>query len=204
MEQLKEFYDEVDIIYDNYDLRPFIKELTNLEETIENWVHTHRDVKEHDEWERYENKQYELESKIHMLNSQIQNPKTHIYKRFKGFYHCKPCGFETKSKNSLMAHLKTYDHFHTIDDRLNLSKLYCNHCDQHMESLTEMTSHSKSGKCRNNLYCSICDTLFSSKQAKQKHKCGVVRDTNTFCEICDKHFASHQSWIRHHNRYHNQ
>ena len=172
----------LNIIYSNYDLRPYLEELESLEDKLS-------------KYKEYNLELYELRHKIEGIADKVNNPKPISHKMYDGYYKCMDCDYKTKSLNSIKAHYITYDHFHNINDTWGLKQCYCSYCDIYLDTIDLANKHINGG-CPKNRICQVCNRTFANKQAREKHKCGKPKQPK-YCKICDKTFATHGSYIRH-------
>jgi len=197
MEFLIKCLDEYEGYYKFYNIKDYKDELSNLYESMENWLNSHKDIKKHDNWEDIEKRLYEAKAKMEYANTCKIKNFVRVYHSVKGVYKCAHCNFETKSKCSIMSHYQSYDHFYTIGDNEGMEKCKCSSCDKIFPTIKKRIRHES--MCKESNYCNKCCKTFSTHNYFKKHVCKTLAKIDPYCNICDKRFASVQCFKNHQN-----
>lgn len=195
MEFLIKCLEEYEGYYKFYNIKDYKDELSNLYDSMENWLNSHKDIKNHDNWEDIEKRLYEAKAKMEYANTGRSKKLVKVHHMINGVYKCSCCNFETKSKCSIISHFESYDHFYAMDDDQGMKKCKCSSCDKIFPTIQKRKRHE--AMCSEGSYCDKCKKTFSSHIYLKKHICKTKQKIDPYCNICDKRFASVQVYKSH-------
>ena len=120
-------------------------------------------------------------------------------------FNCNECYFQGTSKNELEKHFFIK---HTVEGRLQSSKIICNNCGESFPSKTNLLSHRKS---KHGETVAICRKYLEGRCPFSIEKCwwnhkqmGETKASSFNCYVCSETFGTKTNMMQHRKRYHRE